>query len=59
MSVLNFSKISFMNVGAFIWAIDVQNCDFLLVDFFSFDEYEAFFLISFDNFLLKTYFMGY
>jgi hypothetical protein len=38
--------------------IDVQDWDFLLVDF-SFDEYEVSFPISFGNFWLKAYFIRY
>jgi hypothetical protein len=38
--------------------IDVQNWDFILVDF-SFDVYEGSFPISLDNFWLKGYFVGY
>ena len=37
---------------------NVQNCDFILVNYF-FDKYEVSFPISFDNSWLKVYFIGY
>ena len=42
-----------MNVGTltYIWSIDVQNWDFLLVDF-PLDEYEVSFHITLDNFFI-------
>jgi hypothetical protein len=47
-----------MNVGTLsIWGLDVQNWDFLLVDF-SFDEYEVSFPITLDNFWFNVYFIG-
>jgi hypothetical protein len=39
----------FLNIGALIWGIYIQNCDILLLDF-SFGEFGVFFLVSFDYF---------
>jgi hypothetical protein len=36
-----------------IWSIEVQNCEYILVDF-TFDEFEVYFLDFFDNFSLKV-----
>ena len=46
-----------MNVGAFEFAaLDVQNWEFILVDF-TFDNYEVPFLVFFDNFGLELNFI--
>ena len=56
MCVLSFSKVSFMNVGALTFGVNVKNGDFLLVDF-PFDDYEVFFFITFDDFWFKICFI--
>ena len=58
MCALSFSKVSFMNVGIIKESIDVQNWEFIFVDF-SFDWYEVSFLIFFDKFWLKVDFILY
>ena len=56
--LLSITEVSFIHCGRYcIWGKDVQNWEFLLVDF-PLDEYEVFFLITLDNFLLEIHFIG-
>ena len=59
MCALSFNKVTLMNVAApCIWSIDIQNWEFILVDF-TFDEYEVSLPVFFDNFRLEVNFIRY